>query len=461
MSLKLRQRFAEKIADPELRRKMAVSMGSSLLHRAQRKAEVPEWEELRDAAHAVRAYTLAHLDELLARFEHNITAHGAQVFWAKDAAAANQYIIDVANHMGVKRLVKGKTMTSEETCLNDALLAAGIEPVETDLGEYLVQLAGDKPTHITAPAVHLSRQDCGKLICDHLDKPYTDNPEELTLLVREDLRQEFLQAKLGVSGGNFLVAESGTLVICDNEANQGLVTALPEVHIALVGIDKIIPRLQDLGPLLRLLARNSTGQVLTGYTTLINGPRRSSDADGPKELHIILLDNGRTDMLADPVARAGLTCIRCGVCCNICPIYFKVGGHPYWTYPGAIGSLWAADVAGEEWVEELPHICSLCGACAEVCPVKNELSHRIARMRTRPQSRRRFPLSERLGQQAISWVLASPALYKLAGRLLRMGWRWKGLANVLPPVAGWTQSRELPKPSPQTFLSRHGKGGGA
>lgn len=459
--IKPRQRFAEKIADPELRRKMAHSMGSSLSHRAERKAEVPEWEELRDAAHALRGYTLTHLDELLTKLEHNLTAHGTQVYWAKDAAAANQYIIDLAKRMGVSKLVKGKTMTSEETCLNDALRAAGIEPIETDLGEYLVQLAGDKPTHITAPAVHMSRQDCGKLICTHLDKPYTDNPEELTLLVREDLRKEFLQAKLGVSGGNFLIAETGTLVICDNEGNQGLVTALPEVHVALVGIDKVIPRLQDLGPLLRLLARNSTGQTLTGYTTLISGPRRASDADGPKELHIVLLDNGRTRMLADPVAKAGLTCIRCGVCCNICPIYFKIGGHPYWTYPGAIGALWAAFVAGEEWVEELPHICSLCGACAEVCPVKNELSHRIARLRTRPQGRKRFPLTEQIGYRVISYVMASPALYRLSGRLLRMGWRWKGLARFLAPVRGWTGSRELPEPPPESFLSGRQKGGKA
>lgn len=459
--MKPRQRFAEKIADPELRRKMAYSMGSSLSHRAERKAEVPEWEELREAAHTLRGFTLTHLDELLTKLEHNLTAHGAKVYWAKDAGAANQYIIDLAKRMGVNKLVKGKTMTSEETCLNDALRAAGIEPVETDLGEYLVQLAGDKPTHITAPAVHMSRQDCGKLICTHLDKPYTDSPEELTLLVREDLRKEFLQARLGVSGGNFLVAETGTLVICDNEGNQGLVTALPEVHVALVGIDKVIPRLQDLGPLLRLLARNSTGQTLTGYTTLISGPRRASDADGPKELHIVLLDNGRTRMLADPVARAGLTCIRCGVCCNICPIYFKIGGHPYWTYPGAIGALWAAFVAGEEWVEELPHICSLCGACAEVCPVKNELSHRIARLRTRPRGRKRFPLSEQIGYRVISHVMANPALYRLSGKLLRVGWRWKGLARFLAPVRGWTDSRELPEPPPQSFQSSRQKGGGA
>ena len=458
---KPRQRFAEKIADPQLRRKMAYSMGSALSHRAERKAEVAEWEELRDAAHALRGYTLSHLDELLAKLEHSLTANGVKVYWAKDAQAANQYIIDVARRMGVKKLVKGKTMTSEETCLNDALRAAGIEPLETDLGEYLVQLAGDKPTHITAPAVHLSRQDCGKLICDYLDQPYTDDPAELTQLVREDLRKEFLQAKLGVSGGNFLVADTGTLVICDNEGNQGLVTALPEVHVALVGIDKVIPRLRDLGPLLRLLARNSTGQTLTGYTTLISGPRHNSDSDGPQELHIVLLDNGRTRMLADPVARTGLTCIRCGVCCNICPIYFKVGGHPYWTYPGATGALWAAFVAGEDWVEELPHICSLCGACAEVCPVKNDLSHRIARLRTRPQGRRRFPLTERLGYRAMSYVMASPVLYGLAGRLLRAGWRWRGLARLLPPVQGWTYSRELPEPPPQSFLSGQGKAGGA
>lgn len=440
---------------------MAVSMGASLSHRAERKAEVPDWEEQREAARAVRAYGLAHLEELLTRAEHNLQANGVRVFWAEDAAAANQYVIDVARRLGVTKVVKGKTMTSEETCLNDALRAAGLEPVETDLGEYLVQLAGDRPTHITAPAVHMSRQDCGRLICTHLNKPYTDDPRELTLLVREALREEFLQARLSVSGGNFLVADTGTLVICDNEGNQGLATALPEVHIALVGIDKVIARLEDLGPLLRLLARNSTGQTLTGYTTLITGPRRPADSDGPKELHVILLDNGRTRMLKDPVARTGLTCIRCGTCCNICPIYNKVGGHPYWTYPGAIGSLWAAFVAEEDWVEELPHICSLCGACAEVCPVKNELSHRLVRLRVRPRGRLRFPFVERLGYRLIPLVLGRPSLYRLSGWLLRLGWPLRGLARVLPPVRGWTSSRELPTPPPRTFLGGRGRGGAA
>ncbi|MEN6644767.1 MAG: lactate utilization protein B [Armatimonadia bacterium] len=451
MTIKSRQIFAEKIADPELRRKMGHSMSTSLAHREERKAEVPEWEELRDAAHAIRQYGLAHLDELLAQAEHNLQAAGARVFWAEDAAAANEYIIDLARRVGVKKVVKGKTMTSEETCLNEALGKAGLQPVETDLGEYLVQLAGDRPTHITAPAVHMSREDCGRLICKELGVPFTDDPQKLTLLVREELRQEFLQSRLGVSGGNFLVAETGTLVICDNEGNQGLVTALPEVHVALVGIDKVVPRLSDLGPLLRLLARNSTGQTLTCYTTFITGPRHSQDADGPKELHVILLDNGRSRLLADPSARAALTCIRCGTCCNICPIYNKVGGHAYWTYPGAIGNLWAPFISDEGWVEELPFVCSLCGACAEVCPVKNKLSHQLAAMRVRPQGRRRFPLVERLGYRVMGRVLASPHLYRLATWGMHKAWRLRKLAGVLGPVRGWLWGRELPSLPSRSF----------
>jgi len=446
-----RQRFAEKLADPELRRKMAHSMGTSLAHRLERMAEIPELEALRDAAHDIRHYVLAHLGELLTQAETNLTARGVRVLWAEDAAAANQYIIDTARRLGVQKVVKGKTMTSEETCLNDALRAAGLQPVETDLGEYLVQLSGERPTHITAPAVHMSRQDCGRYICTHLNKPYTDDPRELTLMVREALRPEFIGATLGVSGGNFLVAETGTLVICDNEGNQGLVTALSDVHVALVGIDKIVPRLQDLAPLLRLLARNSTGQTLTGYTTLISGPRRPADVDGPRELHVILLDNGRTKMLADPTAREGLTCIRCGVCCGICPIYFKVGGHPYWTYPGAIGSIWAPFIADEDWVEELPHICSQCGVCNEACPVKNRLSRVLLQLRTRPQGRRRFPLTQRMGMPMLGRMLGSPALYRLAGRLLRVGWPLSKAVAKVGPLGGWTLSRELPKPARQTF----------
>ncbi|MCE5240330.1 lactate utilization protein [bacterium] len=446
-----RQRFAEKLADPKLRRNMAVSMGTSLGHRLERMAEVPEWEALRDAAHDLRQYGLAHLGDLLAQAESHLTARGVRVFWAEDAAAANQYVIDTARRLGVQKVVKGKTMTSEETYLNDALRAAGLQPVETDLGEYLVQLSGERPTHITAPAVHMSRQDCGKLICTELGQPYTDDPRALTLMVREALRPEFIQSQLGVSGGNFLVAETGTLVICDNEGNQGLVTALSDVHVALVGIDKIVPRLQDLGPLLRLLARNSTGQTLTGYTTLISGPRQATDVDGPRELHIILLDNGRTKMLADPMARDGLTCIRCGVCCGICPIYFKVGGHPYWTYPGATGAVWAPFISDEDWVEELPHICSLCGVCAEACPVKNKLSRVLLQLRTRPQGRRRFPLTQRVGIPGLGRLLGSPALYRLAGRLMRLGWPCRKLAERIGPIGGWTHSRELPTPGKRTF----------
>lgn len=453
-----RQRFAEKIADPELRRKMAFSMGTSLAHRLERKAEVPEWEELRQAAHDLRQYTLAHLAELLEQVETSLTALGVRVFWAEDAAAANQYIIDTARRLGVQKVVKGKTMTSEETCLNDALREAGLQPVETDLGEYLVQLSGERPTHITAPAVHMSRQDCGRLICAELGKPYTDDPRELTLMVREALRPEFVGSQLGVSGGNFLVADTGTLVICDNEGNQGLVTALSEVHVALVGIDKIVPRLSDLAPLLRLLARNSTGQTLTGYTTLINGPRRPTDVDGPRELHVILLDNGRTRMLADPTARDALTCIRCGVCCGICPIYFKVGGHPYWTYPGAIGSIWAPFISDEPWVEELPHVSSLCGACAEACPVKVPLSHALLQLRQRPQGRRRFPVTQQQGTKWLGRVLANSSLYRTVTRMMRLGWPLRRGARVAAPIANWLKDRELPSLPKRTFqdLWRHG-----
>ena len=446
--MNLRTSFADKITDPDLRRKMARSMGSALSHRQERMAEVPEWEALRDSAHAVRTYGVTHMDELLTLLEEKLTALGVHVHWAQDARAANEYIIDVARKMGVDRLVKGKTMTSEETGLNAALRQAGIEPVETDLGEYLIQLAGDAPSHITAPAVHLSRQDCGDLICSHLDLPYTDDPAALTGHVRDALRQEFLQARLGVSGANFIVADTGTIVICDNEANQGLVTALPEVHIALVGIDKIVPRLADLAPLLRLLARNSTGQTLTTYTTMITGPRRAeSDADGPGELHVVLLDNGRTDMLGDPNGRAGLMCIRCGTCCNICPIYSKVGGHPYgYPYPGSIGTIWSRFVAHS--TDEMPFVCTLCRACRDVCPVKIDLAHHNVALRGQGKARR-APLTERLAFRGWSFVMTRPGLYRLVSRLLRPAMRLAPLGRL----RGWMQSRELPHLPHRSFFS--------
>jgi L-lactate dehydrogenase complex protein LldF len=452
----LRQTFARSLRDPELRRKMAVSLGQALGHRAERVAQLPEWEALRDAARDLRAYGLAHLEEMLTQFEQQLTSRGAKVYWAGDAATANRLIVDLLRERGVGRFVKGKSMTTEETRLNDALIAAGMDPVETDLGEYLVQLAGDRPAHPTAPALHLSRQDCGRLICQHLDAPYTDDPTTLTLMVRDDLRPEFLKSPVGITSANFAVAETGTLVIVDNEGNQGLVSALPDVHIALVGIDKLVPRLRDLGPLLRLLARSCIGQALTCYTTLISGPRQASDADGPRELHVILLDNGRTRMLADPFGRQGMTCIRCGVCCNICPIYCKVGGHPYgWTYPGAIGSVWAPFMCGEEWAEELPHLCSLCGACAEICPVRNELPHHLAALRSRPTGRRRFPWSERLGMGVLSRVLSSPRLYRLATRALRWVYPLRALGGLAPPVRGWLWGRELPPMPRRSFQETH------
>lgn len=452
-----RQDFARSLAELDLRRKMAVSMAQALGHRAARIAETPDWEALRDAAKAIRAYGLTHLDEMLAQFRHQLEARGAQVHWAVDAEAANRLILDVLRAHGITRFVKGKSMATEETRLNEALIAAGLDPVETDLGEYLVQLCGDRPAHPTAPAVHLSRQDCGRLICQHLGAPYTDDPTTLSLMVREDLRSEFLRSPAGITGANFAVAETGTLVIVDNEGNQGLVSALPDLHIAVVGIDKLIPRLQDLGPLLRLLARNATGQTLTCYTTLISGPRRAEDADGPRELHVILLDNGRRAMLADPTARQAMTCIRCGVCCNICPIYSKVGGHPYgFTYPGAVGSIWAAYLSADPGAEELAHICSLCGACSEVCPVRNELSHTLAAMRRR----RRGPWAERLGMCALASVLARPSLYRLGTRLLRWAYPFRRLGAAVPPIRDWTLGRELPEPASRSFQESHRRRGG-
>lgn len=449
--MNLRKRFSQKLEDKELRRKMALAMSTSLAHRQERLTEVPEWEELREAAHSIRQYTLAHLSSLLHQAEAQLQARGVNVFWAEDAQAANNYIIALAQRLRATQILKGKTMTSEETRLNEALRRAGVEPIETDLGEYLIQLCGDPPTHMTAPAVHLSRQDCGRLLCEHLGHPYTEDPRELTLLVRAALRPQFLQAQLGLSGANFLVAETGTIVICDNEGNQGLVTALSDVHVALVGIDKIVPRLQDLGPLLRLLARNSTGQTLTTYTTLINGPRDANDLDGPRELHVIFLDNGRTRMLNDPIARNGLACIRCGVCCNICPIYSKVGGHPYWIYPGAIGSIWAPFVAQEAWTAELPHVCTLCGACSDVCPVKNRLHRALLLLRQRPTSRHSSPWLMKTGTHLLSWIFSYPRLYAFAGRLLRFLWPGRRIWGLLPPVAHWNQSRELPSLPPKTF----------
>ncbi len=317
------------VNDHELRRKLESASARHLDHFAQVKSEFASYEAERDAAHRIKTDAIAHLDELLIELTDKLEKSGCRVFFAENAADARDYIVALAKAKGAKNVVKGKSMTTEEIELNPALARAGIEPIETDLGEYIVQLRGEGPSHIITPAIHLSKEDIGQLFTDKFGIAYTSEPEKLTAEARERLRAIFLSADFGVTGVNFAIAETGTLIIVENEGNGRLSSTMPETFVAVMGIEKVIPKLDDVSHFLEILARTATGQKLTTYTSFITGPRREGELDGPGEMHVVILDNGRSAMLADPVLREALNCIRCGACLNVCPIYRRIGGHAY------------------------------------------------------------------------------------------------------------------------------------
>jgi L-lactate dehydrogenase complex protein LldF len=368
-------------ADLELRRKLEKATSNHLNHVAEVRAEFPEFDAERDSARRIKEAAIQHLDELLVELKNRLEANGCKVFIAADAAEARDYILEVARRSGAKRVVKGKSMTTEEIELNPALTAAGIEPVETDLGEYIVQLRQETPSHIITPAIHLSREDIGQLFADKLGIAYTPEPEQLTVAARERLRSIFLSAEMGVTGVNFAIAETGTLVLVENEGNGRFSSTLPETLVALMGIEKVIPKLADLSHFLEVLARIATGQKLTCYTNFINGPRRDGDLDGPREVHVVMIDNGRSKMLADPVLREALYCLRCGACLNVCPVYRRIGGHAYGVpYSGPIGSIVSPNLFGAA-AAHLPFASTLCGACREICPVKIDIPRILLHLR--------------------------------------------------------------------------------
>src|SRR5215207_11755023 len=333
-------------------------------------ANLANWEDLRSQARAIKDEVLLHLDRYLEEFVRNAESRGARVHWARDAAEANSIICGLATERNARIVVKSKSMTTEETHLNDALEAAGMQVVETDLGEYIIQLAHEPPSHIIAPAIHKTRRQVGELSTAELGMPPTDDVDQMTSTARATLRDRFAAADVGISGVNFAIAETGTIVIVENEGNIRLTTSLPRVHIALMSIEKVIPRFTDLDVFLKLLPRSGTGQRLTTYQSFITGTKRSPADEGPEELHIVLLDNGRSRMLAHPVTRQSLACIRCGACLNACPVYQQIGGHAYSSiYQGPIGAVITPQLAGFQNTSQLPYASSLCGACREVCPV--------------------------------------------------------------------------------------------
>lgn len=425
---------------------------TALVHREEVVEPLGEayWESLRQAAHGLRLHAITHLDHYLPLLEENVTKVGGVVHWANDAADARRIVQEIATARGVERIVKVKSMATEEIELNHALQDVGLRVVESDLGEFIVQLAGEKPSHIIAPALHMTKEDIAILFHDKLGVKAPPDPQVLTGIARTRLRKEFLSADMGISGGNFLIAETGTLVILTNEGNGRMSTTLPPVHTAVVGIDKVIPDWQSLSVLLKLLARSATGQKMTCYVGFITGVAEQ----GPREFHLVLLDNGRTRILQDERARETLLCIRCGACLNICPVYNQVGGHAYGaTYPGPIGAILSPQLLGTKIAGDLPFASSLCGACAEICPVKIPIPEILLHLRHRvvegdeieravapPVMRTAGALGAFAFRVPWFFTLGARALKIVQAPLRRDGW----LRTLPPPLNRWTMARPFP-----------------
>ncbi|HEV2861916.1 MAG TPA: LutB/LldF family L-lactate oxidation iron-sulfur protein [Pyrinomonadaceae bacterium] len=462
------------LQDPQLRsalRNLATTFGE---RRKLAVLTVENWEGLRERARAVKEETLAHLDKYLEAFADKAEAAGAQIHWARDGEEACAIVLDILREREATRVVKSKSMATEEIHLNAALEAAGLAPVETDLGEWIIQLAHEVPSHIVVPAIHKSKRQIAELMSEKVGIPPTDDVAVLTGAARRILRRRFAEAEVGISGVNFGVAETGTILILENEGNARLTTSLPRTHVAVMGIEKIIPRFTDLDVFLKLLPRSGTGQQLTAYQSLITGTKRRAGDEGPEELHIVLMDNGRARMLSHPVTRQSLACIRCGACLNACPVYQNIGGHAYGSvYPGPIGAVITPQLSRLDKTQQLPYASSLCGACREVCPVKIDIPELLLHLRAEVTEGtpggtagqegpvKKKPL-ERLAFRMYAWAWSSPWLYEWGGRVMRVlqkpmvregriGRVGGLLAKLAPPLAAWTEWRDAPPLAPRSF----------
>ena len=445
----LQKRISEGMGNERVVRAVRLATLQKVSVRSEAIGQLRDAEAIRDVAARIKQHTLDHLPDYLEQFAAGIERNGGQVHFAPDAQAARDIIRDIATKRGLKLAVKSKSMTSEEIHLNRALEDAGLQVVETDLGEFIVQIDGDTPSHIVTPIIHKDRRQIATALQRALGCEYTEDAAELTMIARRHLRDIFRRCDLGISGVNFAVAETGTLCICTNEGNGRLTTTRPRVHVALMGIEKLIPRMSDLPAFLKLLARSATGQPLTVYTTLITGPRRADDLDGPQELHVVLMDAGRADILAGEF-REVLRCIRCGACLNACPVYRNIGGHAYGSvYPGPIGALLTPLLAPAGGHEELPRVSSLCGACGDVCPVKIDIPGLLVKSRQRDVRSQRW--SKRLAMRMWARVMRSRRAYRGGQFLLR---RAVATSIRVGPIGQWTQSRDLPPPPAESFRRR-------
>lgn len=422
-------------------------------------AQLPDSDALRTLAGQIKQHTLDHLDYYLEQLTAAVQKNGGHVHFARDGEEAKRIIRDIALKGGCRLCVKSKSMASEEVDLTPALEESGMEVVETDLGEFIIQISHDHPSHIVAPIVHKDKASIAKLFSEYFKTPYNEDPTAMTRQARAYLRDKFRKADMGITGGNFLVAESGEVCIATNEGNGRLSTAMPRVLVTLAGIEKVVPRLTDLSVMIKLLARSATGQPITIYTSLFGGPRAAGEQDGPREFHLVLLDNGRSEILGGDY-RETLRCIRCGACLNACPVYRKIGGHAYGSvYPGPIGALITPLFKGLGNYKDLPQASSLCGACYEACPVKINIPLHLVNMRRDIVRRRLNKLPERVVYRLWAWSLRSPLLYRWINRFQRWDLSERaaatGWVEKMPSVAaGWTQIRDMPAPAEKSFHQR-------
>ncbi|MDP9175268.1 MAG: LutB/LldF family L-lactate oxidation iron-sulfur protein [Planctomycetota bacterium] len=422
-----------------------------------RMLELPNPNGLRELAGQIKQHALDNLDYYLEQLTAAVERNGGHMHFAANGAEARQIILDIAAKAKCQRLIKSKSMVSEEIELAHYLEKTGMEVVETDLGEFIIQISHDKPSHLVAPIIHKDRASIGRLFSEYFKTPYTDDPTALSGQARAYLRDKFRQADFGMTGGNFLVAETGQVCVVENEGNARQSVTTPRVLVSLVGIEKVIPRMADLSVMIKLLARSATGQPMTVYTNIFGGPRGPGEKDGPEEFHLVLMDNGRTEILASEEYRETLRCIRCGACLNACPVYRKIGGHAYGSvYPGPIGALITPLFQGLGNYKDLPQASSLCGACYEVCPVKINIPKHLVNMRRDIVARHLNSKIERLIYRIWAWGMKSPFIYNTIGAMQKFDLRRRakktGWIKKMPSIAsGWTQIRDMPAPAARTF----------
>jgi L-lactate dehydrogenase complex protein LldF len=446
------------VADSQLRRNLTHATTAIRTKRAQAVSELGDWEDLREAAKAIKNHALANLDTYLLRLEENVTKAGGHVHWARDAAEANAIVTRIVKSKNASKVVKSKSMATQETGLNEALEQSGITAIETDLAELIVQLGDDRPSHILVPAIHKNRAEIGELFrrtITEAGQDLTDDPSRLAATARAHLRNEFLNAKVGISGANFAIADTGSLVVVESEGNGRMCLTLPETLISVVGVEKILPKWQDLEVFLALLPRSSTAERMNPYTTIWSG---TTPGDGPEEFHLVLLDNGRTATLADETGRQALRCIRCSACLNVCPVYERAGGHAYGSpYPGPIGAILSPQLRGitSETDASLPFASSLCGACYEVCPVAINIPEVLVHLRARVVESQRHHYAERAVMALSAAVLSSPRRLAAAQKLGSFGGKVVGrkgrIRRLPPPLSAWTDTRDAPAPPPESF----------